>query len=83
LDYLGACQRGNRFSGKVHKCRDLLTCDIKDDQAARKRKYRGIIEPTHRSLLVVVGQLAGRGNPNIMSRHVDPLLPWRLNLISI
>ena len=35
-------------------------------------KYRGIIEPPGRSLRVVVGKLAGPGNPNIMSRHLDP-----------
>ncbi len=84
LDNFRACQRGNSLSGQVHKCRDLLARDIKNDEPARKRENCWIIEPAARSLRVLVGKLAGPRNPNIMSSHLDtPLLPLRLNLISI
>jgi hypothetical protein len=72
LDNFRACQRGNCFSGDVHKRRDLLAHGVKDDEATRKREYRRIIEPPARSVRVVVGKLAGPGDPNIMNCHLDP-----------
>ncbi len=83
LDDFRACQRWNRLSSPIHKRRNLLARDIEDDETARKRENRGIIEPATRSLRIVISKLAGTGNPNVMCRHREPLLRLRLILVSI